>query len=135
MEGAPTPDFLCNVLTRGAPEESDNGYIAGNKSCGQAWRTEEGFCFFGFFFFSHLIIYEELLWKASVRSPSSARNSSLGCPQRFRVAISVSGHDGLFLLPACRQPCISAAILILANVNVYVHIYGLRYKNGWRQRQ
>lgn len=58
MEGAPTPDFLCIVLTRGAPEGSDNGYIAGNKSCGQAWRTEEGYFFC---YFSHPIIYEELL--------------------------------------------------------------------------
>lgn len=60
MEGAPTPDFLCTVLTWGAPEGSDNGYIAGNKRCGQAWRTEEEGIFF-VIFLSHPIIYEELL--------------------------------------------------------------------------
>lgn len=49
MEGAATPDFLWAVLMRGAPEESSNGYIVGNKNPSRAWRTGEE----GIFFASH----------------------------------------------------------------------------------
>lgn len=114
----------------GAPEESSNGYIVGNKNLSQAWRTdEEGiFCFFS----SHNLwaaqgSYRKHPCSPVLRPEDTAWDVHRGLGLLFQFLGMMDYFSHLLLSPAMHL----SRHTDLANMNVYVYIYGFRYKNGW----
>lgn len=131
MEGAATPDFLWLVLMQGHQRKAVMDTYSAIRTAAQLGEQMRS-VFFVFFFSSHNLWVAQGSYRKHPCSPvSQARIHSLRCPQRFRVAISVSRQDGLFLTAPPALAMHLSCHTDLANMNVYVYIYGFRYKNGW----
>lgn len=107
MEGASTPEPPWAVLMLGAPEESGNGYIAGDMSSSRTWgRGEEDI----FVFFCSSIISEQL------EGPIGSLGAVLFSGQRVRRGLGLlfpflgmMDYFSISSSSSCRQPCLSAA--------------------------
>lgn len=132
MEGAATPDFLWAVLTQGAPEESSNGYIVDNKNLSQAWRTdEEGLGFFSFS--SHNLWAAQESYRKHPCSPVFwPEDTAWDVHRGLGLLFQFQGMMDYFLCLLPSPAMHRSRNTDLANMNVYVYIYGFRYlKNGW----
>lgn len=108
--------FSLGRIDAGAPEESSNGYIVGNKNPSQAWRTdEEGIFFSSCNLWAARGSYRKHPCSPVLRPEDTAWNVHRGLGLLFQFLGMMDYFLCLLLSPAMhlsRQPCILASTQI-----------------------
>lgn len=131
MEGAATPHFLWTVLTRGHQRKAVMDTWSAIRTSAKLGEQTKRVFFFFFFFTSHNLRAAQGSYRKHPCSPvSQARRHSLGFHRGLGLLSQFLGMMDYFLCLLLLSPAMHLCRHSdLANMNVYVYIYGFRYKN------